>query len=58
MWRDFCILMEPVSYTFVSVNRRKNEAPIQTVTEPVPSKSEKLATNIRGYKLTDNFFTV
>jgi len=26
LWRVFCILTEPVPYTFVSVNRRNNEA--------------------------------
>jgi len=54
LWRVFHILTEPV--TFVSVNRRNNEAwaHIATYTEPVPLEYGKLATKYpRGY--TDNF---
>jgi len=42
--RVFLILTELVPYTFVSVNRRNNEARIQTCTELVPLKYGKLAT--------------
>ena len=31
LWRVFCILTEPVSFTFISVNRRNNEARICSV---------------------------
>jgi len=46
LWRVFCILTEPVPYTFVSVNRRNNE-----------TRAHILATN---YPCTDIriFFTV
>ena len=59
LWRVFHVLTEPVSYTFVCINRRNNEARftlqsrpglhcsidlcIQTYMEPVPLKYGKLA---------------
>jgi len=68
LWRVFHILTEPVTYTFVSVNRRNNEARTfgsglhysvdlrtQAYTEPVPLKYGKLATK---YTWTYGYFTV
>jgi len=57
LWRVFRILTEPVPYTFVSVNRRNDEAHASSFTdtkyaEPVPLKCGKLATKylwIYGY---------
>jgi len=58
LWWVFLILTEAVPYTFVSVNRRNNEArahiAMQTYTEPLPLKYGKLATKypwIYGYFL-------
>ena len=45
LWRVFRILTEQVPHTFVSVNRRNNEAPGPHCTvKPVPLKYGKLAT--------------
>jgi len=69
MWRVFHILLEPVPYTFASINRRNSESQcgprpvlhyyvdlrIQTYSEPVPLKYVKLATK---YPLIYGYFTV
>jgi len=59
LWRVFRIVAEPVPYSFLSVNRRNNEAPARsTDTNVHGTDSVKIRKTLQKIRVYTDIFTV
>ena len=58
LWRVFHILTEPVPYTFVSINRRNNEARTHIAMQPTPTTTRSIRSSLHTHAHTLSKITV